>query len=68
MSWGEKDLDLNLDSDDTGHVVSSDLSSLICNNYSRLAHLLGLLRRLRQMTANKFCTNNHFLRAETEFC
>ena len=32
MSWGQKVLDLNLDSEDTGHVVSSNLSSLICNN------------------------------------
>ena len=52
-------LDLNLDSEDTGHMVSSNLSSLICNNDSRLAHLLGLLVRFRQMTTNTFCTNNY---------
>ena len=52
-------LDLNLDSEDTGHMVSSNLSSLICNNDSRLAHLLGLLVRFRQMTTNRFCTNNY---------
>ena len=59
MSWGQKVLDLNLDSEDTGHVVSSNLSSLICNNDSRKAHLLGLLLRFRQMTTNTFCTNNY---------